>query len=98
LALSARSGKRYEKRTGSAVGVLLHPLDDYARDRAMLSAEKREALDYLAEEIATDPDRYRLEIDGVRYEFSEDELISIAFRRTGPNDADLISFSFIDET
>jgi hypothetical protein len=82
----------------SAVGTLLHPLDDYARERASLSPERREALDYLAEEIAADPDRYRLELDDVRYEFSEDELVSIAFRRTGPNDADLISFSFIDET
>lgn len=80
------------------MGLLLHPLDGYARERTLLSAEKREALDYLSEEIAADPDRYRLEIDGVRYEFSGDGLISIAFRRTGPNDADLISFSFIDES
>jgi hypothetical protein len=79
------------------VGILLHPTKNYARDRASLSQEKREALDYLAEEIASDPDRYRIEIRGIRYEFSEDGQVSIGFHRTGHHDGDLISFSFLAE-
>jgi hypothetical protein len=67
-------------------------------DRAVLSPEKQDELDYLAEEIASDPDRYRLEIEGIRYEMSEDGRVSIAFRRIGPNDGELVSFSFAEDT
>jgi len=66
-------------------------------DRAVLSPKQREELDLLAEEITSDPDRYRLDIDGVRYEFSEDGRVTIAFVRTGPDAGDLTSFSFLDE-
>jgi hypothetical protein len=79
------------------VGILLHPTPRYASKKASLSPERLQAITYLEEAIAADPDQYRLEIDGIRYEFSDDDFVSVAFHRTGRDDADLIAFSFLDE-
>lgn len=79
------------------MGILLHPTTEYVIAKASLSRERRLALELVEEDIASDPDRERIERNGIRYEFS-DEFVTVAFRRTGRNDGELISFRFYADT
>lgn len=75
------------------MGILLHPTEEYAIKKAFLSPERREALELVEEDIASDPDRDRVEHHGVRFEFSDD-FVTVSFRRTGRNDGELVDFKF----
>lgn len=65
----------------------------YAIQKASLSPEQRTSLELVEDDIASNPDPERFENDGLTYEFS-DEFVSVAFRRTGRNDGELVSFKF----
>jgi hypothetical protein len=93
---SATSELGYSKSTGLPVGIFLHPTPQYASRKEHLSQERLKSLVLAEEAIAADPDRYEHELDGVRFD-AFDEFVAVAFRPTGPNDADLISFAFYDE-
>ena len=82
--------------TGQAAGIVLDPGPEYATRKQSLSPERRELLELAEEAIAADPDRPRLEHEGVLYEFSDD-FVAVAFRRTGPHRGELIAFRFYDE-
>jgi len=77
------------------VGILLKRTPEYEARRASLSPERRESLEFEEEEIAADPDQFRAEIEGIRYHRFDYGFI--AFRRTGPNEGELIEFRLLDE-
>jgi hypothetical protein len=82
------------------VGILLSPRRAYDVRKERLAPERREFLTFEEEEIASNPEQYRIGgFDEVRYRKFEFEGVAgfIAFRVTGQYDGELIEFRFLDD-
>jgi hypothetical protein len=82
------------------VGILWDRTLDYKVRKAKLSPKRQEFLEYVEEDLASNPDRFRFESeDGVRYRYIFEEGVSgfVAFELTDRYHGLLIDFGFADQ-
>lgn len=78
------------------MGILLGQTPEYAARKANLSPARQRMLAEAEEEIASDPDRFRIEVNGVYYLLT-DNFVAVGYRRLDRNKGQLVDFTFYED-
>jgi hypothetical protein len=82
------------------MGIQMTPTPEYAARKLLLSPKRREFLEYVEEDIGSNPDKFRFERDGTRFRYVFEELAGwVAFELpdTTSKPGTLIDFAFLDQ-